>query len=462
MRGCWRSEGEFAMWRTCGDDAFDTFAWVGNQSWSNGNVFLMGSSADAIAAITAITTAPPQLKAMYEVVGAIDGHSTAYYSGTYRTELIDNWLTAINPGTIDDVLANEAESEWWDPLRGSDYYQNILGPGVHYGGWYDIFQDGTTDAFLAGQYLSPPAHRGSHFLIVSPNGHCVNTYHPNTSISLPQELANEMFLEVNSNGGYESPLLRSTPAITYYLMGGNERTAVGNYWVQTEMWPTPAVTPFYFQSSGLLSTAMPTGTTASRSFQFNPANPVQTLGGANLFAGCGPQNQAPADARNDVLTFTTAVLTSPLTIVGNLTAVLYVSTDAPDTDFTVKLSDVYGNGDVLIIADGVARMKWRLSNEVPSNPSPGVTYRLEVSLWKTAFVFGSGHSIRVSVSSSNSPRLRVNPNNGLLVDEEDDLPERVANNVVQMNTNYPSYIALPVVALEDVPRSETMDQFILN
>jgi len=198
--------------------------------------------------------------------------------------------------------------------------------------------------------------------------------------------------------------------------------------------------------AGGLSTSPPTSPSDSGSFYFDPNNPVPTIGGANLLVGCGPEDQRSVDAREDVLTFTSDVLTQSLTIVGNVSATLYVSTDAADTDFTVKLSDVYGDGYVQIISDGITRMKWRNDDTVPSNPEPGVTYMITINMWRTAYVFNAGHRIRVSVSSSNFPRFKVNPNNGLLVVDENNSPPVIAYNRVETNSQFPSTITLPVVS----------------
>jgi uncharacterized protein len=266
--------------------------------------------------------------------------------------LMDGWLTAINPRTINDVIANEAEGPWWDPLRGEDYLDNILGPGVHYAGWYDIFQEGTIEAFNMGQYRSPVEWRGSHFLVVAPGGHCGNTYFRNASTDLPQRLADEMFKELNEEG-YESELLATTPSITLYVMGANSVSAEGNYWTQVEEWPRVTATDLFLTSTRTLSTVRPSTTNTSFTITYNPDDPVPTIGGANLFAGCGPQNQAEADVRDDVVTFTSEPLVESLTVVGNLSATIFFSTLAADTDVSVKLSDVYPDGFVQILADGI-------------------------------------------------------------------------------------------------------------
>ena len=140
----------------------------------------------------------------------------------------------------------------------------------------------------------------------------------------------------------------------------------------------------------------PASTTGSSSFKYDPADPVPTSGGNNLpdsIGGsipCGPLDQSSADARSDVLTFQTRTMGDPLYLTGPMTATLFVSSSAIDTDFTVKISDVYPTGEVRIIQDSAVRMRWREGTMNPMYLVPGEVYEIEVGLWNTSYVVAEG------------------------------------------------------------------------
>ena len=144
-----------------------------------------------------------------------------------------------------------------------------------------------------------------------------------------------------------------------------------------------------------------------------------------------------------MLLFTSPVLKEPLDITGHIYARLYVSSDCPDTDFTVTLSDVYPDGTSLLVTDGVLRARFHRGFNREVFLEPGVVYALTVDLWSTALVFNKGHRIRVAVSSSNAPRFDPNPNTGNKLGE-DDGETRVATNTIHLSKAHPSHITLPV------------------
>jgi putative CocE/NonD family hydrolase len=113
-----------------------------------------------------------------------------------------------------------------------------------------------------------------------------------------------------------------------------------------------------------------------------------------------------------VLVFTSAPLQQPLEVIGRVKAVLHVASDAPDTDFIVRLCDVYPDGRSYTIAEGALRMRYRESRSRERLMQAGQVYRVEVDLWTTAMVFNTGHRLRVHVTSSSAPGYDPNPNTG--------------------------------------------------
>ncbi|HNX51212.1 MAG TPA: CocE/NonD family hydrolase, partial [Thermoanaerobaculaceae bacterium] len=207
--------------------------------------------------------------------------------------------------------------------------------------------------------------------------------------------------------------------------------------------------------AGGLNQELPAG--GQRPFTSDPARPVPTLGGANLFEtvdghaqGVGPQDQLEVEQRADVLVFSSPVLTRPLTVVGPLRARLWVQSDTPDLDLAVRLTDVYPDGRSMLVTDGMARARMRCGDDRECFLSPGEPAELLVELTSTALVFNTGHRLRLSVSGSNWPRFEVNPNHG--GDLNSPGAARVAHPTLLVGPAHPSRLELPVFRPSMFPR----------
>ena len=134
------------------------------------------------------------------------------------------------------------------------------------------------------------------------------------------------------------------------------------------------------------------------------------------FFGC--DDTLPLNARQDVLSFQTQPLDRPVEVTGPIEVGLWVSSSAPDTDFTAKLLDVYPpsaehpDGLAINLTDSIIRARYRNGWETPELMEPGEAYELVFQLYPTSNVFKTGHRIRLDVSSSNWPRFDANPNTG--------------------------------------------------
>jgi putative CocE/NonD family hydrolase len=178
---------------------------------------------------------------------------------------------------------------------------------------------------------------------------------------------------------------------------------------------------------------------------YDPNNPVPTHGGANLILPAGPFNQQELGLRDDVLTFTTPVLDAPIEITGRVTVRLYVSSDAPDTDFTAKLVDIYPDGREILMMDSIQRVKFRNGFREADPLPPGEVGLVEIDLWSISLIVNAGHRIGLHVSSSNYPRFEVNPNTGEDFPPEDEtVVMPAAQNTVYMDANRPSALLLPI------------------
>jgi putative CocE/NonD family hydrolase len=265
------------------------------------------------------------------------------------------------------------------------------------------------------------------------------------------------------------------PKVRYFRMGGGSgrknpsgRMEHGGRWMEAADWPLPAMTrrEYFLLEGGILDDRGPSGNPSSASYRYDPRNPVPSIGGAitsgepimrggafdqvedGRFFGCGPVPR-PLSSRPDVLVFQTEALAEDREVTGPIEAELWVSSDCPDTDFTVKLIDVYPpnedypEGFAMNVADGILRARYRDSWESPAFMEPGEIYRIVVKTFPTSNLFAKGHRIRLDVSSSNFPHFDANPNTG--EPEGSSRSLRVATNAVHLGGVHPSKLLLPVV-----------------
>ena len=454
MRGRFDSEGEDAAFLTdgCGElrDGYDTIEWLATQPWCDGNVGTKGGSAMGITQYLAAASAPPHLRCCS--VGAAAPsiyHYAAYYGGVLRKEMAEGWLTGqkFRPENLALVKAHPSYDDLWRTLNLAEYADQVTVPMIHRGGWFDCFQGGTIFAYETLQEHGGEGARGNQFLLMGPGTHGQPAPEalefPANSRDNPFEYEGQFYAHYLRGEDNE---ITQVPHVYYYVMGAvDEEGAPGNFWRSADQWPPPAEeTPLYCHDDGTLATEAPAGADASRRYAYDASNPVPTLAGANLGLPKGSVDQRPAEGRDDVLVFTAEPLTEPLEVTGHIKAVLFISSDCPDTDFTAKLTDVYPDGRSMLICDGIQRAKYRNSPEQPELLQAGEVYRVEVDLWSTSIIFNAGHRIRLAISSSNYPRFSANPNTGAPNDGGDE--KRIATNTVHLGGDRASHIVLPVAA----------------
>ena len=513
VRGTGQSHGAFGVWHDAQNDAFDTMAWIVSQSWSNGVVFTTGASADAIDELAQLPGPHPALRGQVVIFATADGYGTFFPGGAYRESLIDGWLQKTVPGDYartDALVRNEEQpgGQWWDVVNGSMYWKNVDFPSVAWAGWYDIFQAGNWAQYDGYQRLS--SLPGEHKMVVDPCGHCqaASSQFPHDTafgrVLLPILLAFDMMSNDSPTNKTFPPVPEGVMNVTMYVMGDDENGAVGNYWTTLPEVPAATPTPLFLAAGGaLLPAAAPTA--GQVTYEYDPRDPVKTIGGDNLLIKCGPLDQRPNEAlgRQDLLSecrsgtagplsspaagallarneraispthartlalshavFTSAPLDAPLALAGEVTARVFFSTNVVDTDIVVKLIDVYPANssnplevsESLLVLDGIARARWRgfpSTNEPePLSGDAADVYDVNVSLWHTAYVFGAGHQIRLHVTSSNFNRFFPNPNTGAWMNETQGGANITATTTIRFGEGQASTVTLPVVDIAALP-----------
>lgn len=347
--------------------------------------------------------------------------------------------------------------------------------------WYDAYSRSTTDNFVALSKLK----KGPTQLIMGPWTHGANArtysgdidFGPRSTIAgnlAPDFLTLRMrwfdrHLKGVKNG------VDAEPKVRIFVMGGGTgrrnaegRMDHGGRWRADTAWPPAAMkpTPYYLHGDGGLKPGKPADGAASKTYVYDPRDPVPSIGGTitsgePLMVGGGfdqregpkvfgsKQPYRPLAERQDVLVFQTEPLAQDMELTGPVEANLWIASDCPDTDFTIKLIDVYpANADypegyALNVTDGIQRCRYRVSWEKPSLMEPGKPYLIKVSAFPTSNLFKKGHRIRLDVSSSNFPHFDLNLNTGA---PESKGPEvRVARNTVFLDAAKASHVVLPIV-----------------
>ncbi|MBS0264715.1 MAG: CocE/NonD family hydrolase [Planctomycetes bacterium] len=451
LRGRFKSKGHHAIifhndgWNTP-HDGHDTLNWIASQPWCNGKIGSTGGSALGVTQNMAAPGAPAALRAQHVAVAFSDMYSQgAYQGGAFRTGLLENWLkaTGMTDVNLKTFVAHPHYDDFWKELNAETQASRVNAPGVYVGGWYDIFLQGTINSFNTIQAQGGPAARGRCRLVIAPIGHGTmnELKYPANSTQVPACTNNLKWFDYVLKG-QENGVQAEKP-VHYYVMGDpTDPQAPGNLWRAADAWPPPAeTTPFYLHPEGVLSPKA-LQSPHSQTYQYDPAHPVPTIGGAELAANIGPRDQRTLETRDDVLVYSTEVLETPLEVTGRIKARLFVSSDCPDTDFTVKLTDVYPDGRSMLVTDGILRARFRESFASEKLLTPDEVVEIEVDLWSTSLVFNKGHRIRVAISSSNAPRFDPNPNTGHPFRADQEL--RIAKNTVYSSAQRPSRIELPV------------------
>jgi predicted acyl esterase len=330
------------------------------------------------------------------------------------------------------TLLHPSKDDWRDSW---DVQDKIEVPGLHWGGWYDIFSKGIVAAFEHTQ-----RNVGNQKLIMYNGGH----NGPGSPVPYdPLYRFFDYWLKGIDNG------IMDEPPVLYYRMI-DYPTLTGN-WLYADRWPLPDVEEktLFLHSDGTLSADFPRHKETSKSYNYDPNNPVPTMGGRNLFILNGAVDQSSVEPpnRSDVLVYTSEVLKKDVEISGKVKVFLHASSSCKDTDFTAKLINVYPDGTKMLILDGVIRARYRKSPRYETFMHPGQIYEFTINLGDTSQLFQAGHRIQVDISSSNFPRRDRNTNTGhalYIIDTNNDAV--VASNTIYHDGKNPSYVVLPIVS----------------
>jgi putative CocE/NonD family hydrolase len=459
-RGTFGSGGRWVPMRNEQADGRSTLEWIAAQPWFDGRLLTFGPSYLGLTQWAVAEDAPEYLRAMALSVTASNFHPAVVYpGGSFALETGLAWLqqlahqelglvavvrsnrlaprqvraasgvlppkdgdAALVGRSVDfyqDWLAHDTPGDsWWDPI---DFGRRLAGvpPSTLVGGWYDLFLPEQIADFQALRAAGRPVR-----LTVGPWTHASPG---GFAMALRDGLA---FFDEQLDGARAGS---RRAAVRLFVMGADR-------WEDHAEWPPPADRQnWYLGAAGRLSVEAPPDESSPDRYRYDPADPTPGCGGPSLLAkSAGPKDQRPRESRADVVIFTSAVLSSPLTVVGPLSVTLHVRSSLNEVDFFVRLCDVSPKGRSVNLSDGIVH----LTSSDLARTDDGA-FVVTIGLWPTANTFRAGHRVRLQVSSGAHPLFARNTGSGEPLAVASLL--RAADVEIWHDARHPSCLVLPVV-----------------
>ncbi len=495
VRGRYESDGKWEPFRDEANDGYDTIEWIAKQDFSNGKIATQGGSYLGHNQWAAASQSPPSLDAIFPSVASTNLYANwITMGGAFRLSFNYGWGVVRMPNrimlpqywhtesytpeelTYDNILMHlplkdgdlesagyavqhyrdwvkhESYDEYWKSISDEERFEKVLVPAYNTGGWFDIFLMGTLNGYVGMKNHggTPEARKGTK-LLVGPWGHGPGTkfgdleFGEHAFIDLYEEELRyyDFHLKGVKNG------IDTEKPVKIFYMGENQ-------WRQEDNWPIPGTQykELYLTANSPANTLRGGGTLSfdkpSKSgldkYLYDPNQPVMTYGGNNCCGTptiAGPKDQRDIERRNDVLVYTSEYMTEALTVAGPIKMKLHAATDGPDTDWMIKLVDVYPDGSAYPVSEGILRARFKDGLDKINLLTPNQVYEFEIEMMGTANVFQPGHRIRIDITSSNFPQFDRNPNTGK--PQGSDAEVRIAQQTIHHGGAKPSHILLPLV-----------------
>lgn len=456
-RGKFQSEGAFVPYNNEGQDGFDAIEWIRRQPWCNGRIGMWGGSYVGATQWQAAVERPPGLVTITPTATWTSFYRNLYLGGAVRLSLITTWAAGNSPRPADvappadwnatllhlplsdfdraigwpipwltGMLTHPSPDGYWTRLDLTDQVTQLDLPVQHVVGYYDFFARESVGNFVRlQQQARNPVVRRQQQLILGPWDHGTIGQSQVGEIDFgPQAVWDA----AGENLAWFDRFLKQDPdaaakpfsPVRYFSMGENQ-------WREAATWPPPGFdsVSFYLHSGGRANSRRGDGTLnrdppaadePNDSFRADPSHPVPACPVTDKrplsAATWAPVDQTAIEDRADVLVYTSAPFTEPLTFAGDVAAELFVSADTPDADWVVKLVDVAPSGTAHQLAVGIVRGRFRVSESKPMRLNPGEVYPVTVDLGPVAAQIGRGHSLRVDVCGAYFPLFDRNPNTG--------------------------------------------------
>ncbi|PPK87634.1 hypothetical protein CLV84_0581 [Neolewinella xylanilytica] len=366
-------------------------------------------------------------------------------------------------GIYEEMITRKPNDPAW--YEGGLYHDDMPFdvPTFWFTSWYDVSISPNLALFNhVRENAESEEARENQYLWIAPTLHCAYTRAEENTIVGERSVGDARYDYDGLIYGFfdkwlkeeePSTMIDTLARVTYYTMGSNE-------WQTTSAWPPPSaeLVPYYLSSGGnantmygdgALETSQPaTNTQQPDTLLYDPMNPVVSYGGNVCCTGDaidgGSLDQRPMEARNDILVYTSEPFTEDTEVSGFVESTLYVSSDAKDTDVTLKLIVVEEDGSAYNLDETIQRLRYREGYEQEVFMEEGEVYQVDLTPLSTSNLFKAGQRLRIEVSSSNFPRFDRNMNTG--GNNYDETEGVVARNVIHHSAEYPSVVRIPVVS----------------
>ncbi len=502
VRGRFGSPGIWEPFMNEGRDGHDAIEWLAQQNWSTGKVGMIGGSYVGWVQWWAAAERPPHLVTIIPNVAppdpfynvpyeygtfflmgamfwaeALETRATADLSGVTISKIFerkyDRELRPLPVIDLDKAVLGKENPYWrtwiqhptndafWKPANFLDRLKDVRLPVFHQSGWFDGDGIGTKLNYLRMALHKHPNQK----LILGPWGH-TDTAHrmvgerdfgAQAIVDLQRAYLRwfDCWLKGIDNGITKEPL------VSLFAMGSNR-------WLHGSAYPLPQTRweKWYLASGGQANTskgdgkltrAAPPADAPPDRYTYDPGDPtpdpravsesqeeekkVRSVDERKKAAETRHENVT--QARQDILVYVSEPFEKPYTFVGPVSAVLYASSSAKDTDWHMRLMEVDKNGKILVLAHGKLRARYRRSMSKPELLKPGQVYEYPLDLWHTGITIPAGSRLRIEVASAAFPLFSRNLNTG----GHSEMETRYVNaeQVIYHNQRYPSHVLLPAI-----------------
>jgi putative CocE/NonD family hydrolase len=434
VRGKFGSEGEWRPFEHEIEDGYDTIDWVARQPWCDGRVAMSGESYYAYTQWAAAASGHPALVSIAPGDMGLDMHTLLYEGGALCLSTTALWLCDqaghgyLNwyrfnsrhlpvrdiaeagglPGALFQGAADHpARDELWEAFDYRYLLDKVEVPTLVWSGWYDNLLGGTLQVWAELEARRPDL-AGRRRLLLGPTDH-------ETSCDFDGKVGR---IRIPEGPRTWDEVLKFTdavlageptgPRVSAYVTGAGRRH-------HGDCWP-PEDTGrlrLHLRAAGALTQALPEYGEEPAEFAYDPADPAAYWEGKDLWAmTTALSDRRPLHARPDVLLYRGDPLPADVDVLGEVTALISVSTAATDADVTVALVDIAPGGHTQLVREGIRRLSHRDPGKAPQPAEPGTLYRAAVGLGGTGHRFPAGHRIGIEISGSSFDRWDRNPQPG--------------------------------------------------
>ncbi|RPJ57311.1 MAG: CocE/NonD family hydrolase [Acidobacteria bacterium] len=503
-RGRFKSEGNWVPFMHEAEDGHDTIEWLAGQPWCNGKVGMIGGSylgwvqwwaasqkpAHLVTIIPNVAPPDPHYNIPFEhgaffLLGSIwwaqilESEATADLSGAKLSEVGESdyskILTTLPVIDLDKVLMKKENRYWrdwighpdngkfWEKANFLEKLKTVNIPVFHQSGWFDGDGIGTKLNYLKMRSFG----HANQKMIVGPWGHTDTSsrgmgdkdFGKDAAPDLQREYVQwfDFWLKGVKNGVDAEPMVR------LFAMGSNKWLTGNTYPLeQTEF------RKLLLKSGGKANTgkgdgrlvwSLPADSAEFDSYTYDPGDPTPdpsfyptrsqeerkkiVLSNEEEKKRQEAFHRETVDKRTDILVYLTEPLEASLTFCGPLSAVLYASSSAADTDWFVTVSEEKADGKIFPLVHGKIRARYRNSMSKPEKLKPGEVVKYTLDLWHTGITIPKGDRLRVEVASALFPTFGRNLNTGGHNEMETRFVK--AEQKVFHSEKYPSHVLLPVI-----------------